>query len=33
MRKLEYKYFRGHRSKETFERYKTYHLLVYRLAA
>lgn len=31
LRKLEYKYFSGHRSRETFERYKTYHLLVYRL--
>lgn len=33
IRKLEFKYFSGHRSPETFERYKTYHLLVYRLAA
>lgn len=33
LRKLQYKYFSGHRSKETFERYKTYHLLVYRLTA
>lgn len=33
LRKLQYKYFSGHRSRETFERYKTYHLLVYRLAA
>lgn len=33
LRKLEYKYFSGHRSRETFERYKTYHLLVYRLEA
>lgn len=33
LRKLEYKYFSGHRSPETFERYKTYHLLVYRLPA
>ncbi len=31
--KLNYKYFCGHRSKEVFERYKTYHLMVYRLAA
>jgi SAM-dependent methyltransferase len=31
LRKLEYKYFSGHRSRETFERYKTYHLMVYRL--
>ena len=31
LRKLQYKYFSGHRSQETFERYKTYHLLVYRL--
>ncbi len=30
--KLNYKYFCGHRSKEVFERYKTYHLMVYRLA-
>jgi SAM-dependent methyltransferase len=29
--KLNYKYFSGHRSKEVFERYKTYHLLVYKL--
>lgn len=28
---LNYKYFSGHRSKEVFERYKTYRLLVYRL--
>ena len=33
LRKLQYKYFSGHRSRETFERYKTYHLLVYRLNA
>lgn len=33
LRKLQYKYFSGHRSRETFERYKTYHLLVYRLAS
>lgn len=33
LRKLQYKYFSGHRSRETFERYKTYHLLVYRLDA
>jgi SAM-dependent methyltransferase len=33
LRKLQYKYFSGHRSRETFERYKTYHLLVYRLHA
>jgi hypothetical protein len=33
LRKLQYKYFSGHRSRETFERYKTYHLLVYRLTA
>lgn len=31
--KLQFKYFSGHRSPETFERYKTYHLLVYRLPA
>jgi len=33
-RKLErvnYKYFSGHRSKEVFERYKTYRLMLYRL--
>jgi SAM-dependent methyltransferase len=29
--KLQYKYFSGFRSRETFERSKTYHLLVYRL--
>ena len=29
--KANYKYFSGHRSKEVFERYKTYRLLVYRL--
>ena len=29
--KLNHKYFSGHRSKEVFERYKTYHLLLYRL--
>lgn len=29
--KMNYKYFSGHRSKATFERYKTYHLLVCRL--
>ena len=33
LRKAQYKYFSGHRSRETFERYKTYHLLVYRLTA
>jgi len=33
LRKLQYKYFSGYRSRETFERYKTYHLLVYRLHA
>ena len=33
LRKLQYKYFSGHRSRETFERYKTYHLMVYRLPA
>ncbi len=33
LRKLQFKYFSGHRSRETFERYKTYHLLVYRLPA
>ena len=26
--RMNYKYFEGHRSKETFERYKTYHLMV-----
>lgn len=31
LRKVRYKYFSGYRSRETFERYKTYHLLVYRL--
>ncbi len=31
--KMQYKYFSGHRSRATFERYKTYHLLVYRLAS
>jgi SAM-dependent methyltransferase len=31
LRKLQYKYFSGYRSKETFEKYKTYHLLVYKL--
>ena len=31
LRKLQYKYFSGYRSRETFERYKTYHLMVYRL--
>ena len=30
LRKLEYKYLSGHRSPETFERYKTYRLLVFR---
>jgi len=29
--KANYKYFSGHRSKEVFERYKTYRLLLYRL--
>ena len=29
--RMNYKYFSGHRSKEVFERYKTYRLLVYRL--
>ncbi len=29
--KMNYKYFAGNRSKETFERYKTYHLLVCKL--
>lgn len=32
LRKLQYKYFSGFRSRETFEKYKTYHLMVYRLA-
>ena len=31
LEKMNYKYFSGHRSQATFERYKTYHLLVYRL--
>jgi SAM-dependent methyltransferase len=29
--RMNYKYFEGHRSKETFERYKTYHLMVLKL--
>ncbi|UCH13289.1 MAG: class I SAM-dependent methyltransferase [Bacteroidales bacterium] len=28
IKKLDYKYFSGYRSKETFERYKTYHLII-----
>jgi SAM-dependent methyltransferase len=32
LEKANYKYFAGNRSKETFERYKTYHLLVCQLA-
>ena len=28
LERMNYKYFEGHRSKETFERYKTYHLMV-----
>ena len=31
LEKVRYKYLAGHRSAATFERYKTYHLLVYRL--
>ena len=31
LEKLNYKYFSGHRSREVFERYKTYRLLAYRL--
>ena len=31
--RMNYKYFEGHRSKATFERYKTYHLLVCQLKA
>ena len=31
LERLNYKYFAGNRSRETFERYKTYHLLVCRL--
>ena len=31
LEKANYKYFSGYRSKETFERYKTYRLLAYRL--
>lgn len=31
LRKLQYKYFSGYRSQATFEKYKTYHLMVYRL--
>jgi hypothetical protein len=33
LRKVQYKYLSGHRSKETFEKYKTYHLMVYKLTA
>ena len=29
LKKLNYKYFSGYRNKETFERYKTYHLLIF----
>jgi hypothetical protein len=29
--KLNHKYFSGHRSKEVFERYKSYHLVVLQL--
>ena len=29
--RMNYKYFAGHRSKDTFERYKTYHLMVCQL--
>lgn len=32
MARMNYKYFSGHRSKEVFERYKTYRLLTYQLA-
>ncbi len=28
LKKLKYKYFSGYRSKETFEKYKTYHLMI-----
>ena len=28
MKKLNYKYFSGYRSKEMFEKYKTYHLII-----
>lgn len=31
--RMNYKYFEGHRSKKTFERYKTYHLIVCQLKA
>lgn len=31
--RMNYKYFEGHRSKATFERYKTYHLMVCQLKA
>jgi SAM-dependent methyltransferase len=31
--RMNYKYFEGHRNKETFERYKTYHLMVCKLKA
>jgi SAM-dependent methyltransferase len=33
LEKIRYKYFSGHRSREVFERYKSYRLLSYRLAA
>jgi SAM-dependent methyltransferase len=33
LKKMQYKYFSGYRSRETFEKYKTYHLMVYRLTA
>jgi len=33
LEKVHYKYFRGHRCGATFERYKRYRLLIYRLAA
>ena len=33
LKKMQYKYFSGYRSRETFERYKTYHLMVYRLTS
>jgi SAM-dependent methyltransferase len=33
LERMNYKYFEGHRNKETFERYKTYHLMVCKLRA
>ncbi len=31
LKKIRYKYFSGHRNKQTFERYKSYHMLVFSL--